>query len=336
MEDPAREQLNDDSAEASVTNHGAMEIPADFTDSAEQPELTAEQQAQLDQASAPYLGKWTDLISTTNWDKGQIIAQWRTSLEATDAPATEYSDEAWSRRVGGITSQHVGRLRRVFQRFGDTHQKYAKLYWSHFQSAIDWEDAEMWLEGATQSGWSVAQMRNSRWETMGKLDSERPQDGDIISTELDEDVLPEHDSRPDSEELKGSFGEIESGPPTPEGPDFGDEDEQAGLARNTADYDDENPEGEERVKPFAEITGLPDDVMDAFDAFKLSIIRHRAAGWDEISEEDMIRCLDALKVLVKAPSGEPAKRTAPSKAAAVEPADPPTPLEVNGSDPAPF
>ena len=69
--------------------------------------------------------------------------------------------------MGGVTPQHVGRLRRVFERFGETHDQYAGLYWSHFQAALDWPDAEMYLEGAVQNDWSVAQMRNERWEAMG-------------------------------------------------------------------------------------------------------------------------------------------------------------------------
>ena len=141
----------------------------------------------LDQASLPFVGQWNHLVSNTNWEKGRIIYQWREALRASGAPATEYSDDAWSRRVGGVTGQHVGRLRRVFQRFGGAHADYAGLYWSHFQAAIDWDDAEMWLEGAGQNAWSVSHMRQQRWETLGSLDEQRPRDDDVVDSELDED-----------------------------------------------------------------------------------------------------------------------------------------------------
>ena len=72
----------------------------------------------LDTASQPYLGRWNLLVSTTNWEKGRIISDWRQTLIDAGAPAQEYSDDAWSRRVGGVSGQHVGRLRRVFERFG--------------------------------------------------------------------------------------------------------------------------------------------------------------------------------------------------------------------------
>ncbi len=121
----------------------------------------------LETASAPYLGQWHRLVSTTNWEKGRIISEWRAALAAATAPAGEYADEAWARRVGGVSGQHVGRLRRVAERFNSTRSQFHGLYWSHFQAALDWNDAEMWLEGAVQSRWSVAEMRRQRAETLG-------------------------------------------------------------------------------------------------------------------------------------------------------------------------
>ena len=76
------------------------------------------------QRSEPFVGRWQNLISTTNWEKGKIIFDWREALIESGAPATEYSDEAWARRVGGVTSPHVGRLRRVFETFHADHESY--------------------------------------------------------------------------------------------------------------------------------------------------------------------------------------------------------------------
>src|SRR5262245_28914940 len=139
-------------------------------------------------ASQPWVGRWSRLVSTTNWEKGRIITEWRDALVSQGLPASEYSDEAWGRLVGGVTGQHVGRLRRVYQRFGTAQEKYPGLYWSHFQAALDWNDAEMWLEGALQSGWSVAQMREKRWETLGKVEADRPRPEDVVASETDEDA----------------------------------------------------------------------------------------------------------------------------------------------------
>ena len=63
--------------------------------------------------SEPFIGQWNRLISTTNWEKGQIICQWRESLKKGNAAHSEFSDEAWCQLVGGVTPQHVGRLRRT-------------------------------------------------------------------------------------------------------------------------------------------------------------------------------------------------------------------------------
>jgi hypothetical protein len=56
------------------------------------------------------------------------------------------------------------------------------------------------------------------------------------------------------------------------------------------------------VRPFAELPALPADVSDAFEAYKLAILRHKLSGWQEISRDDMLASLDALGQLVLAPS----------------------------------
>jgi len=104
-----------------------------------EPEVAAKGAADIGQ----FVGQWNRLVSTTNWEKGRIICDWRDALIASGAAVTDFSDEAWSQLVGGVTSRHVGRLRRVFQRFGDAFDQFQELFWSHFQASLDWEDAEM-------------------------------------------------------------------------------------------------------------------------------------------------------------------------------------------------
>ena len=57
-----------------------------------------------------FVGRWQSLISTTNWEKGRIISQWRAASIAAGNDATHHSDEVWASRVGGVTAPHVGRL----------------------------------------------------------------------------------------------------------------------------------------------------------------------------------------------------------------------------------
>ena len=256
--------------------------------------------AGTNETSQPFVGRWNHLVSTTNWEKGRIIAEWRQSLIDAKRPAREYSDDAWARLVGAVTGQHAGRLRRVYDRFGATYQEYKNLYWSHFHAAMDWVDAEMWLEGAVQSKWSVSQMRRQRWEAMGAVESERPLDEEIVVAELDEDVDPAVARDASTQRVPDSLAEVQ-GPPIPEGADFGDEDEGGTRARQ----DDASREAEETiplVRPFANLAELPDDLAEAFEAFKLAILRHKAEGWRQVTLDDVMGALESLKQLAWAPS----------------------------------
>jgi len=248
-------------------------------------------------ASQPFVGRWNTLVSTTNWEKGRIISQWREALERQQLPLAEFSDDAWARLVGGVTGQHVGRLRRVHQRFGPVREQYAGLFWSHFQAAIDWTDAEMWLEGAVQNDWSVSAMRRSRWETLGALPDQTPRADDVVSSETDEDFEPARNETPST--ITGRYGEVQ-GPNLSEGPDFGEE-EKLGETRPVAEMqipaDADLP-----VRPFENLPPLPDDVADAFEQFKLVILRHKAEKWAEISRDDLVASLESLKQLALAPS----------------------------------
>jgi hypothetical protein len=261
-------------------------------------------------ASQPFVGRWQRLVSTTNWEKGRIIHQWRTAMIASDAPASEYSDEAWSRWVGAISGQHVGRLRRVYDRFGAVCEQYEGLYWSHFQAALDWDDAEMWLEGAVQNQWSVSRMRRSRWETLGALEQE-PQDHEIVSSEVDEDfepsaeappaapgetqqqkTVPKSESPSTDQQATTPDAEVRDAAPPPSGDENQGSSIDAELQQPSVAF----------VRPFENLSELPPDVSEAFESYKLAIIRHKAAGWEEVSRDDLLASLDALKELALAPS----------------------------------
>jgi hypothetical protein len=223
---------------------------------------------------------------------------------AAGAPQQAYSDAAWSRRVGSVSGQHVGRLRRVYEQFGEVYPQYQGLYWSHFQAAVDWPDAEMWLEGAVQSGWSVAQMRAQRWEALGRPEGERPHDEELSPAEPDDDLGPAEDSEPSSRpsSVGGSMSVVE-------GPDFGDESAASGPdGHGAAPWEEAGPSqsaaAAEPVRPFEHLGKLPDDLAEAFESFKLAILAHKLTGWAEISCGEVLAALDALKQLASAPTGQ--------------------------------
>jgi hypothetical protein len=251
------------------------------------------------EASSEYISRWNHLVSTTNWEKGRIILEWRQRLIDSGAPPQAYSDDAWSRLVGNVTGQHVGRLRRVWERFGGMHCQFPGLYWSHFHAALDWNDAEMWLEGAMQSGWSVAQMRAVRWEAIGAPADQKPREEDIIVAELDEDANPADENSPaQAREMTDIVRD-----PWDEEPAGDDRAE----AVDAAPLSDPGPSGDASaaaalIRPFENLPQLPDDLHEAFDSFKLAILAHKMAGWQEISCADVLAVLDALKQLALAPS----------------------------------
>jgi hypothetical protein len=257
-----------------------------------------EELAVIAEASTEYVGRWNRLISTTNWEKGRIISEWRAALQEADTPVGSCADDAWSRQVGNVTPQHVGRLRRVFERFGDMHEQYRGLYWSHFQAALDWPDAEMYLEGAMQDGLSVAQMRELRWEAMGGQPELRPQEADVVASELDEDVSAADDA-PLPATISESIGEVHGAD------DFSEYDEADSESL------DGEPEASEPMaqasaapllRPFESLPPLPADLNEAFELMKLAILAHKVCGWTEIARDDVLSMLESLKQLAMAPA----------------------------------
>jgi hypothetical protein len=260
-----------------------------------------EQATLVVEASTEYVGRWNRLVSTTNWEKGRIICQWRDALLAADAPPASYTDDAWSRQVGNVTPQHVGRLRRVYERFAQTHEQYDGLYWSHFQAAIDWPDAEMYLQGAVESGWSVSQMRNQRWEAMGGAPELKPRDADVATADWDEDVSIGDDGPPPAA-ISESFGEVR------EAGDVSDDESEA------APFDADEPRSSDAVmpvadapvapplRPFEALPPLPSDLNDAFELMKLAILNHKVLGWREIARDDVLAVLESLRQLALAPA----------------------------------
>ena len=257
-----------------------------------------------DEVSQPFLGQWRHLVSTTNWAKGHIIHEWREALIAADAPVSEYSDETWANHVGQVSPQHVGRLRRTSERFGEAREQYEGLSWSHFQAGLDWEDSEMWLEGAVQSRWSVSQMRHQRWEALGGKPEDKPEATEVVDSEFDEDATASGDGTLTSEqdEVRDPGQEFD-GSHESFGPDYGDESSSEPASDDVPfDADDagESPAAPRRT--IADLPQLPTDLSEAFEAFKVAILNHRLAEWRNVEQDDVLATVDALRELVLADS----------------------------------
>lgn len=275
------------------------EAPFDFDSEEEQAEQEMDQfvRAAVDAMLHEYVGRWQKLVSTTNWDKGRIICQWRDALVDAGAPATVYSDQSWANLVGNVTPQHVGRLRRVYTRFGDFQDAYPGLFWSHFQAALDWDDADQWLDNAQQCGWSVSKMRSERWQANGSPADSKPRDEDIVTSEMDEDVDPRDDSDDNRDSLLDETRDTMR-----DAGDFGDDDDDD-SAPFDADADRQSLEamldGDDRppARIFESVGDLPSDLSDALESMKVAIIHHRLSGWQEVSCDDVLTILKGLQKL---------------------------------------
>ena len=312
--DSAREALDSEEVlEASVEEVSSIDTAVLQVEDEFDPEL-------VHLTSEPFINQWETLVSQTNWQKGEIIHQWRAALIDAGAPLQEYSDEAWAKHFNGtVSGQHVGRLRRVFQRFGDSYQEFDHLSWTHFQAAIDWSDAEMWLEGALQNKWSVSSMREQRWEAMGGAPSEKPDDKDVIYAELDEDIATlsleeppiKNDYAPGDGTIRGEYDEANAGPNYASGPDFGDGDSYGIPANNTIEAAPREMDtailtaAGEGIRPFENLKELPSDLQNTLDEFKLAILRHKATGWQEVEAAQVTGHLYALIQMIELPSEQP-------------------------------
>lgn len=256
----------------------------------------------VDEASLEFLGRWNKLVSLTNWEKGRIICAWRDALVTAGAPMSSYTDEEWSRRVGNVSPQHVGRLRRVHERFGGAEGQYPGLYWSHFQAVLDWDDGEMWLEGASQNGWSIAEMRRQRWVALGGSEEAIPTEEPAAAAELDEDASPAETASDVSQSFAEVHGTLDDEPEA--GSPF-DADGESALVAQESVYDTEvDTEAPAVERPFENLAQLPDDLNEAFDRFRLAILSHKLTGWSDVALDDVLSALDALKRLALAPPGD--------------------------------
>lgn len=111
-------------------------------------------------------------VSHCNWEVGQCAALW------TKRFARGRTDADFALLVG-LTGDQVYQRRRVWETFGDVSTNYPSLKWSHFYSALTWDDAAECLQWANDIGSTVAEMKAWR----------RAQRGEDLSENADEDAL---------------------------------------------------------------------------------------------------------------------------------------------------
>ena len=126
----------------------------------------------------------------------------------------------------------------------------------------------------------------------------------MLAADWDEDVEPDLGAPA----VSGKVAEVRPAHKAGAADEFAAEDAQ-GAATAEADFADYESDPDaagpaaEAPRPFAHLPSLPADVSEAFESFKLCILKHKLAGWAEISRGDLVAALEALKELALAPAG---------------------------------
>jgi hypothetical protein len=117
-------------------------------------------------------------VSKCNWEVGECAAIW------TKRFARGRTDADFAMLVS-LSADQVYQRRRVWETFADVYQTYPSLKWSHFYSAINWDDAAECLQWAEDVQAGVAEMKAWRRAQRGE---------DLNAPPLEEsldDVAPE-------------------------------------------------------------------------------------------------------------------------------------------------
>lgn len=130
-------------------------------------------------------------VSSCNWEVGQCAALW------TKRFARGRTDADFAMLVG-LTGDQVYQRRRVWETFGDVSANYPSLKWSHFYSALNWDDAAECLQWANDIGSTVAEMKAWR----------RAQRGEDLTADANEDELGWLPSNPVEVRIPGDGSEV--------------------------------------------------------------------------------------------------------------------------------
>ena len=111
-------------------------------------------------------------LSRCNWIVGKCAAEW------TSRYARGRTDADFAQLVG-LSPDQVFQRRRVWETFGDVYQDYPSLRWSHFYSAVNWDDAPECLQWADENAATVAEMRAWRRAQRGEDLAEVPEESSM-------------------------------------------------------------------------------------------------------------------------------------------------------------
>ncbi|WP_339909633.1 hypothetical protein [Symmachiella dynata] len=114
-------------------------------------------------------------VNQCRWVVGECAAKW------TKKYAKGRTDADFAALIN-LSGDQVFQRRRVWESFADVHESYPKLKWSHFYSAINWDDAAECLQWAEETQATVAEMKAWRRAIHGEdLTAEAEEDESAVA-----------------------------------------------------------------------------------------------------------------------------------------------------------
>lgn len=113
-------------------------------------------------------------VSRCNWEVGECACLWTRRF------ARGRTDGDFAQLVG-LSPDQIYQRRRVWETFSDVQSSYGDLKWSHFYSALNWDDAAECLQWAQDIGATVAEMKAWRRAQRGE-DLSAPGEDEFFSS----------------------------------------------------------------------------------------------------------------------------------------------------------
>lgn len=131
--------------------------------------------------------KTIQALTQCRWVVGQCAAEW------TEKHARGRSDADFGNKVG-ITRDQVNQRRRVWEEFSDVRDTYHNLSWSHFYTALSWDDSTECLQWADEVGSSISEMKAWRRSRRGEDLTQPEESEEEEQSFVEEDVSEEPSS----------------------------------------------------------------------------------------------------------------------------------------------
>jgi hypothetical protein len=150
---------------------------------------TMSEAKRLQESEEQLVTRAQEAVSQCRWVVGECAAQW------TERYARGRTDGDFAALIG-LTGDQVYQRRRVWEMFAGVREDFPSLKWSHFYSALSWDDAVDCLRWAEETRSTVAEMRAWR----------RAQRGEDLSVEaLDEAAIRYIPGEPEHVQVPGEF-----------------------------------------------------------------------------------------------------------------------------------